>query len=153
MDFNARFRQMAIAMESFPAKSAILDGELVANNAKGVPDFHSLRLCRAQPHELLMWVFDILEYHGDDLWPLPLVKRRLQLERLMHKIDTLPFYLSETFDDPERLLVACNERGLEGIVSKRMNAPYRSGESNDWIKVKCAAWRVANRERRKQFER
>ena len=52
---------------------------------------------------------------------------------------------SEFFDDGDRLLAACNMRGLEGIVSKRRDSAYRSGKQTSWIKVKCQAWREANR--------
>ena len=63
-----------------------------------------------------------------------------------------PIRLYETFDDAERLLVACEERGLEGIVSKRGSAPYVPGRTRSWSKVKCKAWRAANRERCKVGE-
>ena len=55
--------------------------------------------------------------------------------------------LSETFNDGPKLLAAAERMGLEGIVSKRRDAPYRSGKRSDWIKVKCATWRALNRER------
>ena len=60
---------------------------------------------------------------------------------------------SSAFDDPHRLLVACEERQLEGIVSKRVDAPYRSGNASDWIKLKSAGWREANTERWRLFEK
>ena len=60
---------------------------------------------------------------------------------------------SSAFDDPHRLLVACEERRLEGIVSKRVDAPYRSGNASDWIKLKSAGWREANTERWRLFEK
>jgi len=71
---------------------------------------------------------------------------------LMRKVELDAIRLSETFDAPERLLIACEERGLEGIVSKRRAAPYVSGKTHSWIKVKCAAWRKANRERYRLFQ-
>jgi hypothetical protein len=61
--------------------------------------------------------------------------------------------LSEPFENGLALLRAAEERGLEGIVSKRRDAPYRSGECNDWLKVKPVAWREANRERMRLFEK
>ena len=61
--------------------------------------------------------------------------------------------LSEPFEDGLALLRVAEERGLEGIVSKRRDAPYRSGECRDWRKVKTVAWREANRERWWLFER
>jgi hypothetical protein len=60
---------------------------------------------------------------------------------------------SETFLDGLALLQAAEKRGLEGVVSKRCDAAYRSGECRDWRKVKTVAWREANRERWRLFER
>jgi bifunctional non-homologous end joining protein LigD len=62
-------------------------------------------------------------------------------------------HYSESFDDGLELLKAPDRMKLEGIVSKRRNAPYRSGKQCDWIKVKCETWRDANRERWRLFER
>jgi ATP-dependent DNA ligase len=60
---------------------------------------------------------------------------------------------SEAFDDAEKLLAAALEHGLEGIVSKMRDQPYRSGKNLGWIKVKTAAWREANRDRWEMFGR
>ena len=62
-------------------------------------------------------------------------------------------HLAEAFDDGRKLLEAADLHGLEGVVSKRRDAPYRSGECHDWLKVKTQAWREANRERWRLFER
>jgi bifunctional non-homologous end joining protein LigD len=62
-------------------------------------------------------------------------------------------HLVEAFDDGPKLLATAERMRLEGIVSKRRTAPYRSGECRDWRKVKPAAWREANRERWRLFER
>ena len=61
--------------------------------------------------------------------------------------------LSEPFEDGLALLCVAEQRGLEGVVSKRRDAPYRSGECRDWRKVKTSAWREVNRERWRLFER
>jgi ATP-dependent DNA ligase len=61
--------------------------------------------------------------------------------------------LVDAFTDGQRLLEAAEQHGLEGVVSKRKTAPYRSGECDDWVKVKTVAWREANRERWRLFER
>ena len=61
--------------------------------------------------------------------------------------------LSESFEDPEKLLAVADRMGLEGIVSKKRMAPYVAGSRSGWIKVKAATWRAANRERYKLFER
>ena len=91
--------------------------------------------------------------NGADLIDQPLKTRKAKLEKLLDRHNS-PFVLfSESFGDPLRLLDACEERRLEGIVSKRVDAPYRSGTSTDWIKVKCAGWRAANKDRWRMFER
>ena len=59
--------------------------------------------------------------------------------------------VSEAFGDASALLAECERLGLEGIVSKRIDQPYRSGSHTDWIKVKTAAWRAANRHRAEMF--
>jgi bifunctional non-homologous end joining protein LigD len=61
--------------------------------------------------------------------------------------------LSDGFDDGVKLLAAAERMGLEGVVSKRRDAPYRSGTECGWVKVKTQAWREANRERWRLFER
>jgi bifunctional non-homologous end joining protein LigD len=62
-------------------------------------------------------------------------------------------HLVDAFADGEKLFEAAERHRLEGIVSKRKTAPYRSGESHDWVKVKTVAWREVNRERWRLFER
>jgi len=61
--------------------------------------------------------------------------------------------LSESFEDPVKLLEAAIKLGLEGIVSKRRDQAYRTGPNSGWVKVKTAAWRQANRDRWEMFER
>ena len=56
-------------------------------------------------------------------------------------------------DDGRWLLSQCEERGLEGIGSKQRDSPYSSGKQSNWVKVKCHAWREANRDRHRLFER
>jgi len=155
-DFTSRYQTIARALTKVPAKSVILDGELVASSIEGIPEFYALHLRskRLAPGRLCVWVFDVLEFNGIYLRSEPLVKRRQRLERLLQNVEVGgAIRLSETFDDAERLLVACEERGLEGIVSKRGYATYVSGKTHSWIKVKCKAWREANRKRYKLFER
>jgi bifunctional non-homologous end joining protein LigD len=79
-------------------------------------------------------------------------RRRRLLERLLaHKIPGL--LLVPTFDDGVKLLAAAERHGLEGIVSKRQASAYSSGPARDWVKTKTAAWRAANRDRWKAFQR
>jgi bifunctional non-homologous end joining protein LigD len=82
---------------------------------------------------------------------MPLVARKTKLEALLRRNDLGWLLYSESFSDPDLLLLECRKRGLEGIVSKKKDAPYRSGKC-DWIKVKCAEWREANKDRGDLFQ-
>jgi len=82
-----------------------------------------------------------------------LVERRRWLKRLLSRAKVSCLHLVEAFEDGQELLEAAERHGLEGVVSKRRSAPYRSGECRDWRKVKTLAWREANRERWKLFDR
>ena len=80
-------------------------------------------------------------------------RSRRRLARLISRSEISCLHLVEAFDDGVKLLEAAERMRLEGIVSKRRTAPYRSGECRDWRKVKTVAWREANRERWRLFER
>jgi bifunctional non-homologous end joining protein LigD len=99
-----------------------------------------------------VWAFDILELNGRDLRPAPLTKRKLALEKVVNKAQDHRLRLSEHFDDGVALLASAERMGLEGVVSKRRDAPYRSGPG-DWIKVKCTTWREQNKDRHELFDK
>ena len=149
-DFTARFGVIAHALALFPAKSAIIDAEVVASNAAGMPDFHALHGRRASPEHICCWAFDLLNLNGADLRQLPLIARRTELEKRLSRHTAGFIMYSQTFNDAEKLLAECEKRGIEGIVSKRKDAIYRSGKC-DWIKVKTKVWREANKERGELF--
>jgi bifunctional non-homologous end joining protein LigD len=148
-DWTKRLPGFADAFQRLPCRSATLDGELVLPDEDGAPDFDGVRTSvrEAQEHELVFFAFDLLYRDGKDLRPLPLIERRHRLVRLAGRVEMPCLHLVETFDDGVNLLTAVERQGLEGIVSKRRDAPYRSGESRDWVKVKTAAWRATNRDR------
>jgi bifunctional non-homologous end joining protein LigD len=151
-DLTSRFPTIASGLVGLDARTAILDGELVAMNAEGLPDFCALQLRRADV-ALAVWVFDLFEINGRDVRPLSPAGRREHLEQLLARLPndgTLRY--SESVADPVRLLTAAHEFGLEGVVSKRLDAPYRSGTRPKWVKVKTQSWRIANRERWRMFE-
>jgi bifunctional non-homologous end joining protein LigD len=116
-------------------------------------DFFRLAIRSGRHDELAVFAFDLLHRDGVDLRPLPLSKRRNLLATLLRRSKVSCLNLLEAFSDGAKLLASAERLGLEGIVSKRRAAPYRSGESNDWRKVKTVAWRSANRGRRRLFER
>lgn len=112
----------------------------------GGPDFRALHSRNYSQEMLCAWCFDLLELNGADMRPLPLVVRKMKLGALLKKLDQPNIQYSAPFNNPEGLLAECRSRNLEGIVSKRKDAPYRSGKC-DWIKVKCAQWREENKNR------
>jgi len=150
--FTGRYPDIAFVLRTLPAKAVIIDAELVACSSTGGPDFRKLHASAATSDELCLWVFDLLHLNGKDLLDLPLMNRRAKLQALIERHDHPSVLLSGAFDNPHRLLAACEERRMEGIVSKRIEAPYRSGNASDWVKVKCAGWREAHREHWRLFE-
>jgi bifunctional non-homologous end joining protein LigD len=144
-DFTERFRDVAKHVAGLPCKSCVIDAEGVALDAEGRPDFRAL--VGGQRHSRVAWCFDLLEIDGRDLRALPLTTRRARLGALLKRAQDDLLRFSETFPDPLKLLGALDERGLEGIVSKRADQPYVSGKNRGWIKVKCHAWRSANQDR------
>ena len=149
-DLSKRFSRLVSGLAPLARLEGVIDGELVAVDENGHCDFAALK--RGEKSRLCLRAFDLLALNGVDYKPLPLVVRRLRLRRLVERCGP-PLLYSEAFDDPLALLTAVNDRGLEGIVSKRKHAPYRSGSYSGWVKVKSPAWRIANAERWKFFEK
>jgi bifunctional non-homologous end joining protein LigD len=150
-DFTSRWPAIGYALQELPAKSAIIDAEVVASNAKGMPDFAALHGRTAKPEDFCAWAFDLLELNGMNLRPQQLLTRRAKLQKLITRLDNSFVRLSEAFTDAEKLLAECERLGLEGIVSKMGNQPYRSGKC-DWSKTKTKAWLAANRHRAELFK-
>ena len=142
IDLARRFRELQDHVVYLP--DCIIDAELVACDTDGKPDFRALM--RKDPN-LCLWCFDLLELHGEDLRPLPLIERKDKLRAILIEADDDRLRYSEEFDDPMKLLATVDKMGLEGVISKRRSAPYRSGTQKDWVKVKSKAWREANQDR------
>jgi bifunctional non-homologous end joining protein LigD len=149
-DLTRRFKEIAHAVERLPVDMAILDAELTACDDSGLPNFFALM--RGAKHGLCAWCFDLLCLDGKDLRPTGCEARRALLKALLGtERPYLPF--SDDFEDPLPVLKAADRMNPEGIVSKRRDQPYRSGRNRGWVKVKTSAWRAANRERYKLFEK
>ena len=102
--------------------------------------------------DLLLWGFDAMALNGTDLRIVALEDRKRHGGHLIsaHALRR-PTY-SETFEDGERLAGRVWRALLEGVVAKHKNGVYRSGRSTSWIRVKCPAWREANRDRVERFD-
>jgi bifunctional non-homologous end joining protein LigD len=133
-DYTKRFPAIRNSLIALPARSAIIDAEIVVCDSDGKPDFKALM--DGTPGELCAWCFDLMELNGRDVRELPLIERKALLRHLLNKADDHRLRFSETFPDPLKLLKAANKAGLEGIVSKLSNQPYRSAKNPGWVKVK-----------------
>jgi ATP-dependent DNA ligase len=114
----------------------VIDGEAVVLGVDGVSDFEALH-SRQHDEEVQLYAFDIVALDGEDLRGLPLSLRKTNLARLLARrpdgIFVAPYETGEI--GPDLFRAACN-MGLEGMVSKRVDRPYRAGRSKDWVKVK-----------------
>src|SRR5215218_1749445 len=145
-DATRIFPELAAALAALPFRGLILDGEAVVLDGTGKPDFQRLqrRGLRARAADAghaaaaspaALFTFDLLACEGFDLRPLPLAARKSVLRRVLGEDG--PVRLAEEI--PERgedLYAAVEAMGLEGIVAKRQDAPYRAGYSADWLKVR-----------------
>ena len=135
-DWTNRYPWIVEASLKNRQKQFIIDGEAVILGVDGIPDFNALH-SRRLDDEVQLYAFDILALDGEDLRPLPLGLRKTNLARLLARrpdgIFVAPFEQGEI--GPDLFRAACN-MGLEGLVSKRVDRPYRGGRSPDWVKVK-----------------
>jgi bifunctional non-homologous end joining protein LigD len=142
LDWTRKFPNVADAVAKLPAETALLDGEIVVEDERGVSNFSMLQaaLKAGDRERFVYYVFDLLHLDGRDLSKLPLIERKAALKRLLGTAKARgPIRYSEHFDEDGSLVLskACRMT-LEGIVSKRADAPYRSGRSDTFIKTKCS---------------
>jgi bifunctional non-homologous end joining protein LigD len=133
-DWTQRFNLIARAVASLRCQSCLIDGEAVACDDQGVPDFKLL--VRKRRYGLAqLYAFDLLELDGDDLGGAPIEQRKHALNRLLGK-DRAGLLISHPIDAPAD--IAFNhicQLGLEGIVSKKLGSRYESGRSSLWLKT------------------
>jgi bifunctional non-homologous end joining protein LigD len=133
-DLTDRFADVAKAIvKAVKTPNAVVDGEVCRLDAEGRSSFSELQQ-GAGP--LVYFVFDLLELDGEPRVDDPLHERKSRLRELLDgRVKTVAY--SEHFDDGDALFAAAQERGLEGIVSKRVNSTYKEGKrTRDWLKIK-----------------
>jgi bifunctional non-homologous end joining protein LigD len=135
-DWTGRFPWIAESALKNRVTRFVIDGEAVVLGVDGISDFDALH-SRKHDDEVQLYAFDILALDGDDLRALPLSLRKTNLARLLARrtdgIFAAPFEQGEI--GPHLFQAACR-MGLEGLVSKRKDRPYRAGSSSHWIKIK-----------------
>jgi DNA ligase D-like protein (predicted ligase) len=139
-DWTDRYAPIAEHALKLPCKAAILDGEAVVQDARGIADFHALRSAIERGGRgIVFFAFDLLHLDGAGLRGRPLEERRELLRKLLRDAQAhSPIQFSDHFEgDAPAFFAAAQETGLEGIVSKRKGSRYRSGASRHWLKAKC----------------
>ena len=138
-DWTTEFAPIAKAASLLKVREAIIDGEATVLGNSGLPDFQALRreLRNPKSQRLIYHAFDLLYLNGDDLRRAPLLQRKQSLKRLLNRGPPTLVYVDFLQGDGPTVFEHACRMGLEGIVAKRLDTPYRSGRQDSWIKLKC----------------
>jgi bifunctional non-homologous end joining protein LigD len=139
LDWSDKFPEIVEAAALLDSASALLDGEIVALDEKGNTGFSALQQAISEGGRgLTLFLFDALEIGGEDLTGLPTIERKGRLASLVGEgRPPVILYAEHIVGHGEKLFDAMCEAGQEGIISKRADAPYRSGRTKTWLKIKC----------------
>ncbi|SCB37579.1 non-homologous end-joining DNA ligase [Rhizobium hainanense] len=142
-DWTARFPAVAEAARKLGVASAILDGEAVVLDEQGRSEFGALQRSlggrggKLASRNSVFYAFDLLYLDGHDLRTMELSSRRHLLEELIDGREGAIRFSEQIEGDAVSIFDAACEHGLEGVIFKDPDSPYRSGRTGDWIKVKC----------------
>ena len=139
-DWTSRLRPLQRAIEGLQWPQGWFDGEIVVPNDQGIPDFGALQQAfdTGDTDPVVLYLFDLPYFDGQDLRSLPLEQRRGMLKDLLLTVPSDRVRFSEAFDAAlEGIVASACKLGLEGLIAKRRNSPYQSSRSMDWIKLKC----------------
>src|SRR5213593_2083779 len=146
-DIAPAFPEISRALTALPYEGFIFDGELVVPDEAGRPSFQRLQN-RARVNRALdvrraavdspgvLYVFDLLAFEVYDVRPLPLEKRKALLEQIVPRVGPIK-YIEHFEKDGEALYEQVVKLGLEGIVAKKADSPYRAGRSPNWLKIRA----------------
>ena len=136
LDWTTKFAAIADAAAKLPVKSALIDGEIVAFK-DGHPDFSTLKDAISDGGDMTLFAFDLLAIDGEDLTGLSNLDRKTRLQPLIPEDEDRLRYSDHVIGAGEQLFETMCREGLEGIVSKRADAPYAGKRTKAWLKVKC----------------
>jgi bifunctional non-homologous end joining protein LigD len=151
-DLTYRFPLIVEALARLRSRSCIIDGEAVACDDNGLPSFNRIRY-RRHDASVFLFAFDLIELNGDDLRRDPLEVRKATLSSVVAKAGAGIRYNEHIEADGPTVFAHACKMGLEGIVSKRKDSPYRSGRSPDWLKMKNPACAAVKREAEEDWRR
>jgi bifunctional non-homologous end joining protein LigD len=134
-DRTKRFPAIVEAGRKIKTASFYLDGEGVVCDADGIAAFDKLH-SKATDHAVFLYAFDLLEIDGEDLTAVPLEERKAQLRKVLARRRAGIVYNDHLDGDGAIIFQYACWLGLEGVVSKRRDLPYRSGRAQSWLKIK-----------------
>jgi bifunctional non-homologous end joining protein LigD len=141
LDWTERFSAIAKNASVFP--DSIIDGEIVALDERQLPNFGALQaaLSSEKSDDLVFYAFDLLFEGREDLRALGIGERKARLEKFLgaQSASSQIRYVAHLQSNAEAVLASACKIGLEGIISKKLDAPYTSGRSDRWVKAKCRA--------------
>jgi bifunctional non-homologous end joining protein LigD len=144
LDWTDKFQPLVRSLAGLDLPSCLIDGEIVAYDADGNPDFSSLQQVLKRGHgeqtdktPLSFHAFDLLEVEGEDLTGLTNVERKERLDALLGAAKPPIHVADHVIGAGEKLFAAMCAAGQEGIISKRIDGKYASRRSKAWLKVKC----------------
>ena len=135
---NEQFPEIVEALESEPSRDFVADGEIVAFQ-DGITSFARLQRRARERVPVYLYVFDLPRHEGEDLRPRPLRERKARLRRALAFEGPVRFTPHRNGEHGEELYREACSKGLEGVIAKRADSPYRSSRSRDWLKLKCHA--------------
>ena len=143
-DWTDKFAPLTEAVAALDLPSCLIDGEIVALDSQGNPDFSSLQNVLKRGHgsqgkadDLHLHAFDLLELAGDDLTSLPNIERKERLEALLAEAAPPIHFADHVIGSGETLYRAMCDAGQEGIISKTIDGSYSGRRGKSWVKVKC----------------
>jgi ATP-dependent DNA ligase len=151
-DLTYRFPLIVETLKRLRSRSCIIDGEAVACDENGVTSFNRVRY-RRHDESIFLYAFDLIELNGDDLRRDPLEGRKETLAMILAKAASGIRFNEHMEGDGQTVFKHACKLGLEGIVSKRKDSPYRSGRSPDWLKIKNADAPAVKREAEEDWGR
>jgi bifunctional non-homologous end joining protein LigD len=135
---NAEYPELVEALEREPSGDFIGDGEIVAFQ-NGVTSFSRLQRRMRERVPIYLYLFDLPCHEGEDLRPLPLRQRKARLREAFRFEGRIRYTPHRNGEHGEEVYREACRKGLEGVIAKRADSPYRSGRSRDWLKLKCHA--------------
>jgi DNA ligase D-like protein (predicted ligase) len=136
---NSEYPTLVEALEREPSRDFVADGEIVAFE-NGITSFSRLQRRMRERVPVYLYLFDLPCYDGEDLRPVPLRERKARLRRALRFGGRVRYTPHRNGEHGEEFYREACAKGLEGVIAKRADSPYRSGgRSRDWLKLKCHA--------------